>query len=193
MKLRRCWIGLSLLLLAAFPPALGAEGGAAGILLRAGVGLDVIDIGLAAGIGGGYRFQIPWGTMEATLDVYYSPYWEHYTAGINEFDYSETLVIVAARANWLFKYAPDSKGLYFLAGTGFFAGSFSWENYNITTDYTEGNSYFASGAVLNMGLGYAFARHWEARLEVPVLLFFGNYEGVIAVAIPITLGFLYRF
>jgi len=120
---------------------------------RAGVGLDVIDLGLAGGVGAGYRFSVGSGTAEALVDVYYSPYWETYTEGSNTFNYSTTLIIVGVRANWLFNYPSQSKGLYELVGTGFFVGSYSWENYNITTDYTEGNGYVASGTILNLGLG----------------------------------------
>ena len=111
----------------------------------------------------------------------------------NTFNYTETLLIVAARANWLFNYPASGRGLYEVVGTGFFVGSFSWENYNITTDYTEGNDYVASGTILTLGLGYAFSPRLEARLEVPVMVFFGSYGSAAAVAIPITAGILYRF
>ena len=134
-------------------PSAGAQAGGGAILVRAGVGLDVIDLGLAGGVGAGYRFSVGPGTAEALVDVYYSPYWETYTAGSNTFNYSTTLIIVGVRANWLFNDPSQSKGLDELVGTGFFVGSYSWENYNITTDYTEGNDYVASGTILNLGLG----------------------------------------
>ncbi len=170
----------------------GAQTGMGNILVRAGVGLDVIDPGLAAGLGGGYRFGLAGGTAEALLDLYYSPYCETYTAGTNTFDYSETLLVVGVRANWLFNYPAAGRGLYELAGGGFFVGSFSWENYNRTTSYWEGNDYVASGSILNLGLGYVFGPLVEARVEVPVLIFFGDY-GAAAVAIPITASVLFRF
>jgi hypothetical protein len=181
-----------LVLAAAVAAAAGAQAGQGSILARVGIGLDVIDPGLAAGLGGGYRFSLAGGTAEALLDVYYSPYWETYTEGTNTFDYSETLLVVGVRANWLFNYPATGRGLYQLAGAGFFVGSFSWENYNRTTAYTEGNDYVASGSILNLGLGYVFGPRVEARLEVPVLVFFGDY-GAAAVAIPITVSALFRF
>ena len=116
-----------------------------------------------------------------------------YTAGSNVFDYSETLIVVGVRGNWHFNYPAGGRGLYELAGVGFCVGSFSWENYNRTTLYTEGNDYVASGTILNLGLGYAFGPRWEVRVEVPVKVFFGSYGTASAVAIPITASVLFRF
>jgi hypothetical protein len=184
---------VTVLFVAAGVLPLGAAGGSSAVLARLGVGLDVMDLGLAAGIGGGYRFAGPAGNMEILGDVFYSPYRETYTEGFNTFDYSTDLVIVAVRADWLFNYSFTEPGFYQVLGAGFFAGSFSWTNYNRTTDYTEGNDYLASGAVLNAGLGWAFKRLAELRLEVPVLVFFGEYGTAAAVAIPITASVMLRF
>lgn len=189
---RVCPWAVVILAFAAVRAPVGAQESDEGFLVRFNVGLDVIDIGLAAGIGAAYRFPGPGGIGEVSADIYYGPYWETYTEGANTFDYSETLIIIAVRANWLFNYEADVPGWYQVAGTGVFAGSYSWENYNRTTDYTEGNSYFASGTVINLGLGYVFSRTWEARLEIPVLVFFGEYGEAAAIAIPITAGVLFR-
>ncbi|MBN1835576.1 MAG: hypothetical protein JW820_06980 [Spirochaetales bacterium] len=190
---RRSLVAVLILLTATGLAPLAAEGGDSAVLARAGVGLDVIDPGLAIGVGGGYRFAGRAGTMEILAEVYYSPYRETYTAGSNTFEYAEDLVIVSVRADWLFSYSFTEPGFFQILGVGFFAGSFSWENYNVTTDYTEENSYFASGALLNLGLGWSFRRLAELRLEVPVLVFLGDYGGVIAVAVPITAGVVLRF
>jgi hypothetical protein len=192
MRERRLLLVTVLFLAAGLLP-LGAAGSGSAVLARVGVGIDVMDTGLAVGVGGGYRFAGPAGNMEILGDVFYSPYRETYTAGLNTFDYSTDLVIVAVRADWLFSYSFDKPGFFQLLGAGFFAGSFSWTNYNRTTDYTEGNDYFASGAVLNAGLGWAFRRLAEMRLEVPILVFFGEYGTAAAVAIPITASVMLRF
>ncbi len=183
----------SLVLLAVGLAPLAAMDGSSAWLARINVGFDVMDLGFAGGVGGGYRFGGSAGTMEVLGDVYYSPYWETYTAGINVFDYKSTLIILAVRANWLFRYTPEKMGLYPLAGLGVFAGSFSWTNYNRTTLYTEGNSYFAAGTVINLGLSWAFTRWLEARFEVPVMIFFGQYGRAAAIAIPLTLSAMFRF
>ena len=189
---RRMVLAILVLLAVGLMPLAAADGSSAW-LARINAGMDVIDIGFAGGVGGGYRFGGPAGNMEVLGDVYYSPFWETYTAGANIFDYSSSLIILAVRANWLFSYTPEKRGLYEVAGAGFFAGSFSWTNYNRTTAFTEGNSYFASGAVINLGLGWTFLRWLEARFEVPVMVFFGTYGRAAAVAIPLTLSAIFRF
>lgn len=191
MRKRRFVVVIVMFMIAGLVP-LAAAGPSSAILARVGVGLDVMDWGLAAGVGGGYRFAGPAGNVEILADVYYSGYKETYVEG-NTFEYSQDLVIVTVRADWLFSYSFTEPGFYQVLGAGFFAGSLSWVNYNVTFDYTEGNDYFASGAVLNLGLGWAFKRLAEARLEVPVLVFFGEYGRAAAVAIPITASVLFRF
>ena len=189
---RVCRWAAAILMFAAVLAPVGAQGADEGFLVRLNAGLDVIDIGLAAGVGAVYRFPGPAGIGEIAADIFYGPYWETYTEGLNTFDYSETLIIVAIRADWLFNYEAGGTGWYQVAGTGVFAGSYAWENYNRTTDYTEGNSYFASGTVINLGVGYAFGSTWEVRLEIPILVFFGEYGEAAAISIPITAGVLFR-
>ena len=188
---RVCRLVVLFLALTGVLAPVAAQGEDSGLLLRFNAGLDLIDIGIAAGAGVGFRFPGPGGLAELTLDAYFGPYWETYTEG-NTFDYTEMLVIIAARANWLFNLKAGRRGWYQVVGAGCFAGSYSWENYNRDTDYTEGNSYFASGTLINLGLGYVFNRTWEARVEVPILIFFGEYGEAAAIAIPITVGVLYR-
>ena len=190
MHNRRLVLAILVLLAVGLMP-LGAAGSSA-YLARINAGFDVIDLGFAGGLGGGYRFAGPAGNMEVLGDVYYSPYCETYTAGSNTFDYKSTLIIFAVRANWLFNYTPEKRGLYQVVGAGFFAGNFSWSTVD-QTGYTQGNSYFSSGAVINLGLGWAFTRWLEARFEVPVMVFFGTYGRAAAVAIPLTLSAIFRF
>jgi hypothetical protein len=191
MHNRRLVLAILVLLAVGLMP-LGAAGSSA-YLARINAGMDVIDIGFAGGVGGGYRFAGPAGNMEVLGDVYYSPYCETYTEGTKTFDYKSTLIIFAVRANWLFSYTPEKRGLYQVVGAGFFAGSFSWSNYDRMFGITQGNDYFASGAVINLGLGWAFTRWLEARFEVPVMVFFGTYGRAAAVAIPLTLSAIFRF
>lgn len=191
MHNRRMVLAILVLLAVGLMPLAAADGSSAW-LARINAGMDVIDIGFAGGVGGGYRFSGPAGNMEVLGDVYYSPYWETYTEGVNTFNYKQTLIILGVRANWLFSYAPEKRGLYEVAGAGVFAGSFSWSTVD-QTGYTQGNSYFASGAVINLGLGWSFLRWLEARFEVPVLIFFGAYGRAAAIAIPLTLSAIFRF
>lgn len=181
-------IALGILFAALLPFAVQAEGAGSGLWLRGGLGLDVMDLGVAVGAGAGYRFLRGPDTMEVTADIFYSSYGETYTEGFNTFDYSQSFTIVAVRANWFLSYAPGRKVLSPFLGAGFFVGNLSWENYNRTLDYTEGNSYTASGTILNLGLAYPFLPKAEARLEVPILIFFGSDQTASAISIPLTLG-----
>ncbi len=54
-------------------PPLGAADSSSSYIARISAGLDVMDFGLAAGFGGGYRFAGPAGQIEVLADVYYSP------------------------------------------------------------------------------------------------------------------------
>jgi hypothetical protein len=168
------------------------------ILARASLGIDVIDFGLAVGLGAGYRLPVGTGTAEVLLDVFYNRATYSYEESFWEYEGTEWLTIVALRVGWLFNYTPEKRGLYPLVGTGFFAGSYEYEETghpvgSPTPTVSDSDDFFASGTVLNLGLGYVFSDNLEARAEVPVLVFFGAYGQAAAVAIPITLSALYRF
>jgi hypothetical protein len=189
---------LAALLLAAAgaPPAAAQDGGR--ILARANLGIDVIDFGLAVGLGGGYRLPVGSGTAEILLDIFYNRAKYSYEESFWEYEGTEWLTILAVRFDWLFNYTPQKRGLYPLAGTGFFAGSYEYEETghpvgSPTPTSTDSNDYFASGTVFNGGLAYVFTDNLEARVEIPVLVFFGAYGQAAGVAIPITLSALYRF
>jgi len=167
------------------------------ILLRANLGYDPIGGGFAFGAGGGYRFPFSGDYAEVLADVYYGPGHSTWTEGNYSNDYTSSLVILAVRANWLFFYKPGRPGIYALAGTGFFAGSYSWtqvQTYLLSpyNTYTYNDQYFASGTILNLGAALSLAMGLEVRAEIPVMIFFGAYGRAAAVAIPITLSVGYR-
>jgi hypothetical protein len=190
-----------LLLMGTAPRAAAENGGAAEsgeILARANLGIDVMNLGLAAGVGAGYRLPVGEGTGEIMLDIFYNRARYSYEESLWEYEGTEWLTIVAVRFDWLFNYAPEKLGLYPLAGTGFFAGSYAYEETghpvgSPTPTVSNSADFFASGTVLNAGLAYVFSDALEARVEVPVLVFFGAYGQAAAVAIPITLSAIYRF
>jgi hypothetical protein len=165
-------------------------------IARANVGFDLFDLGFAFGVGGGYRFPVGTGTSEVIVDVYWSPpFKETYTSGNWDYEESTELLILSARVDWLFLYKPGMSGFFPVVGAGFFAGALWWEEtstyrfppYDVIPDDAE---YFASGSVFSVGAAYSFKDRFEARFEVPVLVFFGYYT---AVAIPFTASFLYKF
>ena len=168
-----------------------------GILLRANLGYDPIGGGFAFGAGGGYHFPYGSNYVELLADVYYAPGNSTWTEGNYSNDYTSSLLILSVRCNWLFFYKPGSSGLYALAGVGVFAGSYSWKQvqtylYSPYNTYTYSDQYFASGTILNLGAAFVLTKWLEARAEIPLMIFFGEYGRSAAVAIPITLSLGYR-
>ena len=164
---------------------------------RANLGFDLFDLGFAFGVGGGYRFPAGSGTSEVLVDIYWSPPfevdWEE--EGYEGWEKNE-LLIISARVDWLFMYTPGMSGFFPVVGAGLFAGSFWQEGAEQPIGSPPlvpyGGDYFASGSVFSVGAAYAFADRFEARFEVPVLVFFGAYGRAAAVAIPFTASFLYK-
>jgi len=169
----------------------------AGIFVRANVGLDVIGGGLGFGAGVGYRFEAGAGAAEAIVDVFHASSHETGNDGVYQYVWNDEFTAVALRFNWLPGYPGGRPGLFAVLGSGFFAAGYSYTDrgYHIATGtpYSEGNDYTASGAVLNVGGGYAFGGGVEVRLEAPVMIFFGTESRASAVAIPIQASLGYRF
>ena len=167
------------------------------LIARANLGFDLFDLGFAFGVGGGYRFPAGNGTSEVIVDIYWSPpFEEDWTEGTLSGWESNELLIVSARVDWLFMYTPGRSGFFPVVGVGFFAGAYwqAGEQWVTGSPPSSGSSYgddyFASGSVFSAGAAYSFKDRFEARLEVPVLVFFGYYA---AVAIPFTASVLYKF
>jgi len=190
-----------LLLAGGAPRATAQEGGpldGGRILTRVNLGIDVMNFGLAVGLGAGYRLPAGKGHAEIMLDIFYNRANYSYEESFWEYEGTEWLTIVAVRFDWLFNYTPEKRGLYPLVGSGFFAGTYAYEETghpvgSPTPTGTNSDDFFASGTLLNAGLAYVFTNNLEARAEIPVLVFFGAYGQAAAVAIPITLSALYRF
>jgi hypothetical protein len=168
-------------------------------IARANLGFDLFDLGFAFGVGGGYRFPAGSGTSEVIVDIYWSPpFKEDWTEGVSEGWESNELLIVSARVDWLFRYTPGISGFFPVVGAGFFAGAYWQEGEQWPTalgppGQLYGGDYFASGSVFSVGAAYSFKERFEARFEVPILVFFGAYGRAGAVAIPFTASFLYKF
>jgi hypothetical protein len=179
-------------------PAMTLEESNDKFLVRALLAFDPIAAGLAYGVGVGYRFALGPGTSEVVADVYISPsYDDRWVDGGWQYDESIHVLIVAARFNWLFGYSEGQAGLFPIVGGGFFAGNVSWEqSWHLIDDWSYGDrdsaEHFASGLVLSPGLGYAFSSLLEARLELVVMVYFGDY-GTSAVSVPLTANLGFRF
>jgi hypothetical protein len=170
-------------------------------LARANLGFDLFSVGFAFGAGAGYRFPAGNGTSEVLIDIYWSPpfeeEWEEPSDNEEGWEKNE-LLIISARVDWLFLYKPGMSGFFPVVGAGLFAGAFwqegeYWAYGGSPPGTTYGGDYFASGSVFSVGAAYAFKDRYEARFEIPVLVFFGAYGRAAAVAIPFTASFLFKF
>ena len=168
------------------------------ILVRASIGFDPIGGGVGFGFGGGYRFQVGTAYNEVLADFFFSSNKDSSTEGNWHYDYQDWLYIFGVRWDWLFLYEPRENGFYALAGLGFWFGKFEWEE---TSTYIpdgsagppSGSEGGAGGSIFNVGIGWVFAKRWEARLELPILISFGSYYRSTGVAIPLTASIMYAF
>jgi len=168
------------------------------ILVRGSIGFDPIGGGFGFGAGAGYRFPVGNAYNEVIADFFYSTSKETTTEGNWRYDYQDWLYIFSVRWDWLFLYTPRENGFYALAGVGFWFGGFEWEEKSTyipdgsagPTGGAEGSS---GGSIFNVGVGWVFAKRWEARLELPILISFSSYYKSTGVAIPITASIMYAF
>ncbi|GEM_PF-2370626 len=168
------------------------------ILVRGSVGFDPIGGGFGFGFGAGYRFQVGNGYSEVIADFFHSSSKETSVEGNWQYDYQDWLNIFGVRWDYLFLYTPYENGFYALAGVGFWFGKFEWEEKSTyipdgsagPTGGAEGSS---GGSIFNVGVAWVFAKRWEARLELPILISFGSYYKSTGVAIPITASIMYAF
>jgi hypothetical protein len=168
------------------------------ILVRGSLGFDPIGGGFGFGVGGGYRFSVGSAYNEVLADFFYSSSKEKSTEGNWKYDYQDWLYIFGVRWDWLFLYTPYENGFYALAGVGFWFGKFEWEETSIyipdgSAGSPEGGVGSSGGSIFNVGVAWVFAKRWEARLELPILISFGSYYRSTGVAIPITGSIMYAF
>ncbi|MBI9097030.1 MAG: hypothetical protein JEY91_01065 [Spirochaetaceae bacterium] len=171
--------------------------------IHAGAGTD-INLGLAVGVKASF---LPLGLkrnpLEAGLEFFYSKSTEESNNGFNDYLETTELFIIGAMANVLFGYQMESPTIFYILGIGVSAVSVYWEEKS-PTDSSLGEPYGDSGSmqsiegltggtVLNLGLGYSFGKGFEARLELPIIIFFGEYGEASAVAPSLTLMGGYRF
>ena len=98
---------------------------------------------------------------------------------------------MTAQLNWLI---PTDSALSLLAGTGAIVASVAWEEtITLITDPTitsqDDGSFVASGLILAAGAGLPITDSIDLRLEVPVIIFFGDPPSF---ALPIALSGLFK-
>jgi hypothetical protein len=162
-----------------------------GLVLSAHAGFDPIGLGWAAGAGAGYEI----GNLDAGLIAMFSGGKNDYNDTDYKGTYSYHFSLIGARVDYMFNGVFATKGLFPYVGTGFFFAGFvskdEWTFKATNSTGVDNVDVSASGALAILGLGYRFAQQFDVRLEVPVLIFFGDY-GRTTVAVPIVLSGVYH-
>ena len=171
-----------------------------GLGVRAGVGADITFAGAAFGAGINHLVL---SDLEAGLLIYYGRVEETSNNGFNEYRETTEVTAFAILANYLYGYRPNTDVWYLVGGIGLAYLGVYWEERSDTDttlgellpgggsrDTFEGG---VGGTLFNVGAGYAFAGGFDLRLEVPVLLAFGDTGGASGVVPLFTLSAGYRF
>ena len=159
---------------------------------KANVGFDPFGPGVAVGAGAGAALSIAGSPAEGAVSFYYSPSTDEYTDGGWQYTETEQFFAMTAQLNWLF---PTDSAITLVAGTGAIVASVSWEETNFLiadpaiTNQDDG-AFVASGLLLTAGAGLAITDTIDLRLEVPVIMFFGDPPSF---SLPIALSALFTF
>lgn len=170
--------------------------------IRAGVGTDV-NLGIAYGAGGNYLLTFPQNSLELGVVFFGGSFEETTEEAINTYEEKTDIFVFAAMANYLFGYAPNKPGPFFIAGIGLASVSVEWEersdgDVSLGTPLPGGGSMQSEegsggGTVFNLGVGGSFASGFDIRAELPVIVTFsapGDASSVVP-TLMVTAG--YRF
>ena len=171
-----------------------------GIGVRGGIGTDITFGGVAFGAGVNSLFA---GQTEIGLVVYYGKFEESTDEGVNTYDETTEVTAFAALVNYLYGYERGRSGWLFVGGVGLAYLGVYWEERS-DTDVTLGTLLPGGGSMqdwegsvggllFNLGAGYAFANGLDVRLEVPIVIAFGDTGGASGVIPLFTLTAGYRF
>jgi len=161
--------------------------------LRLGIGTDITG-GIAYGGEINYNLVRPNGAaFEMALMIFGGSFEETTEEAINTYVENTDVFAVAAVGNYLFNYAMEKSGPYFVAGVGVGAFSVDWEE-SSTTDTSLGTplpgggskqdeSGTAGGMILNFGIGGRFSEKFDLRFSVPTFFLFGT-PGEAAGVVP---------
>jgi len=200
------------IVLVAFSTGAGAEGlrldlqqedaptptpGAFGI--SAAIGTDFSGLAVGAGASYAWFLKTPGLAIEFAGGFLYHSSEENPTEESASFTYDEEtkLGVFHIEANSLLNYYPDVGSAFFVAGLGFVVASVEWKEYetdNATSvrtlyDDFDGTS---SGSLINLGAGYVWKSGLEARLQAP-LMFFWGVENASSTVFALTIQLQYRF
>lgn len=170
--------------------------------IRGGIGTD-IDLGLAFGGGVNYMLDMPANPLELGVLAFYSHSTEVDEEYGNEYTEKTDVFVFAMMANYLWGYKRGTPGMFLLGGFGLGMASVGWEESSPTdislgTPLPGGGSMHdgggtGAGSIFNLGGGMAFSNGADIRLEIPVILIFGDYDQPSSVVPTFTLTAGMRF
>jgi hypothetical protein len=170
--------------------------------LRGGIGTDITG-GIAYGGEINYTLPLAANAFELGLGIYGGSFDEETEEGIHVYEETTDIFVVAALANYLFRYSMDTPGPYFVAGVGFGGISVEWEERSSTdtslgTPLPGGGSMQAEdgtsgGVILNLGIGQRITENFDLRAQVPTFFIPGAPGDATNVAPTFTLTAGIRF
>jgi hypothetical protein len=150
-----------------------------------------------------FPFGLTKNPIEVGIEFFYSTSTEESNTRVNDYFDTTELIVFGAMANILFGYEMKSPAFFYILGFGISGLYVYWEEKSPTDtslgvpcgDFGSMQSVEGSmgGAILNLGLGYYFGKGFEIRLELPIIIFFGEYGSASGVAPALTLMAGYRF
>jgi hypothetical protein len=170
--------------------------------VRGGIGTD-LDLGLALGGGVNYMLDVSDNPLELGVVTFYSHSVEESNNGYNDYTETSNVLVFGMMANYLLGYKLGTPGMFLLGGFGLGVMNVNWEETS-PTDVSLGEllpgggsrqdaSGTAAGSVFNLGGGMAFSNGADIRLEIPVILVFGEYGDASTVVPTFTITAGMRF
>ncbi|MBN1695386.1 outer membrane beta-barrel protein [candidate division WOR-3 bacterium] len=169
--------------------------------VRGGLGTD-IDLGLAFGGGVNYMLDIPNNPVELGVLAFFSSSSETEEEYGNEYITDTDVFVFAMMSNYLFGYKRGVPGMFLLAGFGLGMASVGWEerspdDISLGTPWDGGSMHdgggTGAGSIFSLGGGMAFSNGADIRLEIPVILIFGDYDQPSSVVPTFTITAGMRF
>jgi hypothetical protein len=177
---------------------------AGAIGIRLGAGADITG-GVAYGGQLDYTMEQTDNALELGLAFFGGKFtedsdngYEPGSSAYNEYHEETTVVVIAAIANYLIRYAAAS-GPYFVVGAGVGAVSVEWTETSATdttlgprwgTGSKQSEDGTAAGGIINFGIGHRLSDRFDLRLQVPTFFISGGEErdGGIVPTVTLTAG-----
>lgn len=177
-----------------------ARGFGDGFGARACIGTDITFGGVAFGVGVNHLIL---DDVEVGLSFYYGSFEETTEESVHTYEETTEITAFLALLNYLYGYEHGEASAFFVGGVGLGYIGVYWEESSDTdsslgTPLSGGGSKqdfegAVGGLLFNLGGGYAFAGGLDLRLEIPIMITFGDTGGASGVLPLFSLTAGYRF